>query len=145
MSSDRARWGSACMDEGRSGALGAQGYQQEVLSALFKWTIAVGLPVALLNMLGYLADPAWTTPVGSGVVLLLSLIAWWCLRLVSSGQIQIGARIYMVSGMLLMTLIVFIAPRHELLLGAMGLSVFVIMATFFEPSWMALRWGIFSA
>jgi signal transduction histidine kinase len=133
------------MDDGRSGAVGAQGYQQEVLSAQFKWTIAVGLPIALLNMLGYLADPAWTTPIGSGVLLLLSLIAWWCLRLVRTGQIQRSARIYMVSGMLLMTLIVFIAPRHELLLGAMGLSVFVIMATFFEPPQLALRWGVFSA
>jgi signal transduction histidine kinase len=130
------------MEDGRSGA---QGYQQEVLSALFKWTIAVGLPVALLNLLGYLVDPAWTTPVGSGVVLVLSLIAWWCLRLVRGGQIQRGARIYMVSGMLLMTLIVFIAPRHELLLGAMGLSVFVIMATFFESPQVALRWGVISA
>src|SRR5262245_2695894 len=143
MTSDRARGGSACMDDGRSGALGAQGYQQEVLSALFKWTIAVGLPVALLNMLGYLADPAWTTPVGSGRVLVLWRLAWCGLPLVRTGHIQIGARIYMVSGMLLMTLIVFVAPRHELLLGAMGLSVFVIMATFFEPPRMALRWGVF--
>src|SRR5262245_35859598 len=47
--------------------------------------------------------------------------------------------------MLLMTLIVFIAPRHELLLGAMGLSVFVIMATFFESPRVALRWGVISA
>ncbi|HET9224468.1 MAG TPA: histidine kinase dimerization/phospho-acceptor domain-containing protein, partial [Roseiflexaceae bacterium] len=133
------------MEDGRSGALGVQGYQQEVLSALFKWTIAVGLPVALLNMLGYLADPAWTTPVGSGVLLLLSLIAWSCLRLVRRGRVQLSARMYMVSGMLLMTLIVFIAPLHEMLLGAMGLSVFVIMATFFEPPRLALRWGIFSA
>jgi signal transduction histidine kinase len=125
--------------------MGVQGYQQEVLSALFKWTIAVGLPVALLNMLGYLADPAWTTPVGSGVVLLLSLIAWWCLRKVRKGQVQQSARIYMVSGMLLMTLIVFVAPRHEMLLGAMGLSIFVIMATFFEPPRTALRWGAISA
>jgi signal transduction histidine kinase len=51
----------------------------------------------------------------------------------------------MVSGMVLMSLIVFIAPRHEMLLGVMGLSVFVIIATFCEPPQMALRWGAFSA
>jgi signal transduction histidine kinase len=133
------------MDDGRSDALGEQRYQQAVLSALIKWTIAVGLPVALLNLLGFLVDPAWTTPVGSGVVLLLSLIAWWCLRLARRGQVRRGARIYLASSMLLLALIVFIAPRHELLLGAMGLSVFVIMAAFFESPQAALRWGVFSA
>jgi len=36
---------------------------------------------------------------------------------------------------------VFIGGRYELLVGAMGLSIFVMMATFFEPAETALRWG----
>jgi len=122
-----------------------QRYQQEVLSALLKWTIAVGLPVALLNLLGFIPDPIWTTPIGSGVVVLLSLIAWWCRRKARQGHVRQAARVFLVSAMLLMALVVFIAGRHELLLGAMGLSVFVIMAAFFEAPRAAFMWGVLSA
>ncbi len=110
-----------------------QRYQQEVLSALLKWTIVVGLPVALLNMIGFIPDPAWTTPIGSGIVVLLSLIAFWCRGQVHQGHVRRAARVFLISAMLLMALVVFIAGQSELLLGAMGLSVFVMMAAFFEP------------
>src|SRR5262245_26878482 len=118
-----------------------QRYQREALSALLKWTLTVGPVAALLNLLGYIPDPDWTTLVGSGGVLLLALIAWWCLRQVSRGALQQAAQVYLVSGMMLMALMVFIGGRYELLVGAMGLSIFVMMATFFEPPETALRWG----
>jgi signal transduction histidine kinase len=122
-----------------------QRYQQDVLSTLLKWTIVAGLLAALLNMLGFVLDPLWTTPVGSGVAVLLVLIAWWCRRQVVQGHMRRAARVFLVSGMLLMTLVVFISGQYELLLGAMGLSVFVLLAAFFEPPPAALRWGLLSA
>ena len=122
-----------------------QRYQQEILSALLKWTIVVGLPVALLNLIGFIPDPVWTTPVGSGLVVLLSLIAWWCRVQLRQGHMRRAARVFLVSGMILMALVVFIAGGRELLLGAMGLSVFVMMAAFFEPPRPAFLWGVLSA
>ncbi len=104
----------------------------------------VGLPVALLNMVGFIPDPAWTTPVGSAVIVLLSLIAYWCRQQLRQGHLRRAARVFLVSGMSLMALVVFIAGRHELLLGAMGLSVFVILAAFFEPPRAVIGWGILS-
>src|SRR5262245_59343684 len=118
-----------------------QRYQRDALSALLKWTLTVGPVAALLNLLGYIPDPDWTTLVGSGGVLLLALIAWWCLRRVGQEALQLAAQVYLVSGMMLMALMVFIGGRYELLVGAMGLSIFVGMATFFEPPQIALRWG----
>jgi len=124
--------------------LGEQHYQQDVLSALLKWTLRVGPLAAVVNLLGGIPDPAWTTPVGSGSVLVLSLVAWWCLKLIQQGRTQQAARIFLITGMCAMTLVVFIASKSEILLGAMGFSVFVIMATFFEPQLTAFRWGVVS-
>ncbi len=120
-------------------------HQQEVLSTLLKWTMLVGLPVALLNMIGFIFDPVWTTPVGSAVIVLLSLIAYWCRGQLHRGQVQRAARIFLVSGMSLLALVVFTAGPHELLLGAMGLSVFVLLAAFFEPPRAMIGWGVLSA
>jgi signal transduction histidine kinase len=120
-------------------------YQEDVLLALLRWTMIIGPLAAVLNMLGFIIDPSWTTPVGSAGVLMLALIAWRCRALTRRGQIERAARIYIISGMIIMALVVFIAARHEILLGAMGLSVFLVMATFFEPSRPTIRWGIASA
>jgi signal transduction histidine kinase len=43
-----------------------------------------------------------------------------------------------------MTMVVFIAAKNEVLLGAMGMGVFIVIATFFEPPHSALRWGALS-
>jgi signal transduction histidine kinase len=43
-----------------------------------------------------------------------------------------------------MAAVVFIAARNEVLLGAMGMGVFVVIATFFESPLSAIRWGILS-
>jgi signal transduction histidine kinase len=124
--------------------MGEQHYQQESLTALLIWTIRVGPIAALLNMLGFLGDPLWTTVVGSASVVVLVLFAWWCLRLAKRGQTRHAAQIFIISSMAIMTLVIFIAARNEVLLGAMGMSVFVVIATFFEPPESAMRWGILS-
>ncbi|HJZ46482.1 MAG TPA: ATP-binding protein [Roseiflexaceae bacterium] len=111
------------------------------MTALLRWTMRIGPIAALLNMLGYFPDPSWTTPIGSAGVIVLVLIAWWCLRLARHDQIRRAAEIYIITGMSIMSLVVFIAARNEALLGAMGMSVFVVIATFFEPPRSALRWG----
>src|SRR6476659_5092583 len=97
---------------------GEKRYQQDVLSALLKWTIAIGPPAALLNLLGNIADPSWTTPAGSGGVLILTLIGWWCLGLVRRNRVQRAARIYVVTGLSIMAVVVFIGAKNEALLGA---------------------------
>jgi signal transduction histidine kinase len=121
--------------------LGEAHYQKETLTALLRWTIRIGPIAALLNMLGFLADPAWTTVVGSISVIVLVAFAWWCVEITRRGQIRRAARIYILSGMCIMALVVFIAAKNEALLGAMGMGVFVVIATFFEPPRSALRWG----
>ena len=40
--------------------LGEEHYQQETLTALLLWTARIGPIAALLNMIGFFADPAWT-------------------------------------------------------------------------------------
>src|SRR5512138_3792255 len=102
--------------------LGEEHYQQEALQALLRWTIRVGPVAALLNMLGFLADPAWTTVVGSAGVVVLVAFAWWCLKLAEQGQIRRAARAFIISGMCIMAVVVFIAARNEVLLGAMGMG-----------------------
>src|SRR5689334_21492144 len=123
---------------------GEEHYQQETLTALLLWTARIGPIAALLNMIGYLADPAWTSLAGSGGVIVLVLFAWWCLKLVRRGQILRAARSFVICGMCIMALVVFVAAKNELLLGAMGMSVFIVIATFFEPPRSAIRWGILS-
>ena len=44
-----------------------------------------------------------------------------------------------------MAMVVFIAAKNEVLLGAMGMGVFIVIATFFEPPRSAIRWGIVSS
>ena len=46
--------------------LGEEEYQQQTLTALLLWTARIGPIAALLNMIGFIADPAWTTLAGSG-------------------------------------------------------------------------------
>jgi signal transduction histidine kinase len=125
--------------------VGEQHYQQEALSALLLWTIRIGPVAALLNMIGFLADPAWTTVVGSAGVVALVMFALWCLKLVQRGQTRRAAQMFNISGMAIMAVVIFIAARNEVLLGAMGMSVFVVIATFFEPPESAMRWGVLSA
>jgi signal transduction histidine kinase len=122
-----------------------QHYQQEALSALLIWTIRIGPVAAVLNMIGFLVDPAWTTVVGSAGVVGLVVFAWWCLKLIQRGQVRRAAQMFIISGMAIMAMVIFIAARNEVLLGAMGMSVFVVIATFFEPPKSAMRWGILSA
>jgi signal transduction histidine kinase len=122
--------------------LGKQRYQQEVLSALLKWTLIVGPPAGLLNMLLSIGDPAWTAWAGSGGVLALSLITWWCIKQTRQGKTLRAARIYIVSGMCVMTVVVATAAQSEVVLGAMGLSIFLAVATFFEPRGTSLYWGV---
>jgi len=124
--------------------LGEEYYQQETLTALLLWTARIGPIAALLNMIGFLADPAWTTLAGSGGVIVLVLFAWWCLNLVRRKQILRAARIFVISGMFIMALVVFVAAKNEVLLGAMGMGVFIVIATFFEPPRSAIRWGVLS-
>src|SRR5215213_3458500 len=125
--------------------VGEEEYQQQTLAALLLWTIRVGPIAALLNMLGFFADPTWTTLVGSGGVIVLVCFAWWGLRLSGRRQIHRAARIFVVSGLCIMALVVFIAAKNEVLLGAMGMGVFIIIATFFEPPRYALGWGLLSS
>src|SRR3954468_15221825 len=125
--------------------LGEEEYQQQTLAALLLWTIRVGPIAALLNMLGFFADPTWTTLVGSGGVIVLVCFAWWGLRLSGRRQIHRAARIFVVTGMCIMALVVFIAAKNEVLLGAMGMGVFIIIATFFEQPRYAFGWGILSS
>src|SRR5215217_3042485 len=124
--------------------VGEEEYQQQTLTSLLLWTIRVGPIAALLNMLGFLADPAWTTLVGSGGVIVLVLFAWWCLKLVRNGQILLAARSFVNCGMGIMAMVIFIAAKNELLLGAMGMGVFIVIATFFESPASAMRWGVLS-
>jgi signal transduction histidine kinase len=124
--------------------LGEEHYQRETLTALLRWTIRIGPIAALLNMLGFLADPAWTTVIGSAGVVVLVVFAWWCLRLVRGDQTRRAARTFIISGMCIMAGVIFIAAKNEVLLGAMGMGVFVVIATFFEPPRAALRWGALS-
>jgi signal transduction histidine kinase len=125
--------------------LGEEHYQRETLTALLLWTSRIGPIAALLNMIGFIADPAWTTLVGSGGVIVLVLFAWWCLSLVRNGQILLAARSFVICGMGIMALVVFIAAKNELLLGAMGMGVFIVIATFFESPASAMRWGVVSS
>src|SRR5262245_12474677 len=124
--------------------LGEKHYQQDALTALLRWTIIIGPIAALLNMFGFLADPAWTTLVGSASVVVLVLFAWWCLKLAEQGQVRRAAQTFVISGMCIMAVVIYIAARNEVLLGAMGMSVFVVTATFFDPPRLAIRWGILS-
>jgi len=125
--------------------LGEEEYQQQTLTALLLWTIRIGPITALLNMIGFLVDPAWTTLAGSGGVIVLVFFAWWGLRLSGRKQIHRAARIFVVSGMCSMAGVVFIAAKNEVLLGAMAMGVFIIIATFFEPPRFTLGWGILSS
>ena len=124
--------------------VGEKHYQQETLTALLLWTIRIGPIAGLLNMLGFLADPSWTTVVGSAGVVVLAVFACWCLKQAQQGQTNRAARIFIISGMCTMALVVFIAARNEMLLGAMGMGVFVVIATFFVPPPSAMRWGVLS-
>jgi signal transduction histidine kinase len=124
--------------------LGEEHYQQETLTALLLWTSRIGPIAALLNMIGFVADPAWTTLVGSGGVIVLVLFAWWCLKLVRNGRILLAARSFVICGMGIMAMVIFIAAKNELLLGAMGMGVFIVIATFFESPASAMRWGVLS-
>src|SRR5689334_5474952 len=112
---------------------GEEHYQQDTLTALLLWTSRIGPIAALLNMIGFFADPNWTTLVGSGGVIALVLFAWWCLKLIRRGQILPAARSFVICGMCIMAMVVFIAAKNEILLGAMGMGVFIVIATFFEP------------
>src|SRR3954468_10861024 len=125
--------------------LGEDHYQQETLTALLLWTARIGPIAALLNMIGFVADPAWTTLAGSGGVIVLVLFAWWCLNLVRRGHVLRAARYYVICGMCIMAMVVFVAAKNEVLLGAMGMGVFIVVATFFEPPQSAIRWGILSS
>jgi signal transduction histidine kinase len=125
--------------------LGEEDYQQQTLTALLLWTARIGPIAALLNMIGFIADPAWTTLVGSGGVIVLVLFAWWGLRLSRRKQIYRAARIFVLSGMCIMAVVVFIAAKNEVLIGAMAMGVFIIIATFFEQPQSALGWGILSS
>ena len=122
--------------------LGEEHYQQETLTALLLWTARVGPIAALLNMTGFFADPAWTSLAGSGGVIVLVLFAWWCLKQVRNGHILRAARSFVICGMCIMAMVVFIAAKNEVLLGAMAMGVFIVIATFFEPPRSAIRWGI---
>src|SRR5829696_2656866 len=124
--------------------VGEEEYQQQTLAALLLWTIRVGPIAALLNMLGFFADPSWTTLVGSGGVIVLVCLAGWGLRLSGHKQVHRAARILVVGGMCIMVLVVFIAAKNGVLLGEMGMGVFIIIATFFEPPGYARRWRILS-
>jgi signal transduction histidine kinase len=125
--------------------LGEEHYQQETLTALLLWTSRIGPIAALLNMIGFFADPAWTSLAGSGGVIVLVLFAWWCLKLVRHGQILRAARSFVICGMCIMAMVVFVAAKNEVLLGAMAMGVFIVIATFFEPPRSAIRWGIVSS
>jgi signal transduction histidine kinase len=125
--------------------LGEEEYQRQTLTALLLWTIRVGPIAALLNMIGFFADPTWTTIVGSGGVIVLVLFACWGLRLSKRQHIHHVARMFVICGMCIMALVIFIAAKNEVLLGAMGMGVFIIIATFFEQPKFALSWGILSS
>src|SRR5262245_13836348 len=111
--------------------VGEQHYQQAVLSTLLRWTLIFGIPMGALNLIGGIFDPSWATPIGSGAAFVLALSAWWCQHLIRQGKITRAARLYITSGMAIMALVVCIAAPSEILLGAMGLSVFVVLAMFF--------------
>jgi signal transduction histidine kinase len=119
-------------------------YQRDVLSALLKWTLIVGPPAGLLNILWSIGDLTWTTWAGSGSVLVLTAITWWCALQDRRGNTLRAARVYIGGGMLIMALVVYVAAKSEVVLAAMGLSVFVVMATFFEPKRTTLPWAFAS-
>lgn len=124
--------------------VGEQHYQQTVLSTLLRWTLIFGIPMGVLNLIGGIFDPSWATPIGSGFAFMLALIAVWCQRLIQQGSIRRAARVYISTGMVIMGLVVCISAPSEILLGAMGLSVFVVLAMFFEPPGHTIHWGVIS-
>jgi signal transduction histidine kinase len=117
-----------------------QQYQKALLSSLIKWTNIFIIPVFLVNSIWFLWD-FWVTLIQNSAVLLVALVNWWCLKLMRQGQVRRAARIYLTSGMILSAVVIPFVGPYFALMGAIGLCLFIVLATFLDSPALALRWG----
>ena len=120
-----------------------QQYQKTLLSSLIKWTNIFIVPIFLVNSIWFLWD-FWITLIQNSAVLLVALINWWCLKWMRQGQVRRAARIYLASGMMLSAGVIPLLGPYFALMGAIGLCLFIVLATFLDSPALALRWGVVS-
>lgn len=116
-------------------------YRHQLFSVIVRSTSIIVLVGTVANSYYLLTDFARTlvqTTMGLAVVA-GTLV---CLRLAQRGHMRLGVAIYLSSGMLMSTTLLVVNSKPFILFGALGLSLFVLVATFLEPSGRSLRWGI---
>jgi two-component sensor histidine kinase len=114
--------------------------QQRLLSAVVRWTNAVLAVAVLINSYWFLID-FQSTMIQNSVALLLIVIGAWCLRLARRGRMRLASRIYLLSGMGLLSSVLLIVGQHSILNIAAGLYIFVLIGMFLDRPDRAAWWA----
>ena len=115
-------------------------HQQQLLTTIVKWTNAIILAAVLLNSY-FLLTEFWKTLAQNLLSLAIPAIGLGCLRLSRRGHLHLAVRVYLGSGMFMASLLVLILSPSFVLNGALGLGLFVLIATYLDEPEAALRWG----
>ena len=118
-------------------------HQQQLLATLVKWTNIIVLLAVLLNSYFLLTD-FWTTLVQNLLALTIPVIGLVCLRIARRGHLRLAVRVYVAAGMVLVSLLVLVLSPAFVLNGALGLGLFVLIATYLDKPETALWWGAVS-
>lgn len=118
-------------------------HQQQLLTTIVKWTNIVILAAVLLNSYFLLTD-FWNTLAQNLLSLAILGIGLASLRIAGRGHLQLAVRIYLAAGMLLASLLALVLSPIFLLNSALGLGLFVLIATYLDEPKAALWWGCIS-
>jgi two-component sensor histidine kinase len=115
-------------------------FQQQLFITLIRWVNA-GMVVGLLvNSYWFLVD-FWSTLIQNSLILLFVLIGWWCIRRTDQVQIRKAMRVYLLSAMALVALMVLALSEHFILNAAGILYFFALLAMFLEHPSYSHRWA----
>jgi PAS domain S-box-containing protein len=117
--------------------------QQRIFTTLVKGTNVLLISSAIINVFWLNVDFLGTL-LQEMIVLAAVAVGWWCLRLARRGQMARAVGLYVSTAMALMAVAILTLGQRSIVNGALGLALFVLVASYLDPQDRTLRWGAVS-